>query len=83
MELKNHPSFKDFKELELIEEGDTIRLIDEVIGLDVSNKVIKRTYNPVRLLNTSLEIANSIEIPTDSVTKIRRDTVAKNKIYHG
>ena len=83
VELKNHPSFKDFKELELIEEGDTIRLIDEVIGLDVSNKVIKRTYNPVRLLNTSLEIANSIEILTDSVTKIRRDTVAKNKIYHG
>jgi len=83
VELKNHPSFKDFKELEIIEEGDTIRIIDEVIGLDVSNKVIKRTYNPIRAINTSLEIANSIEILTDSVTKIRRDTVAKDKIYHG
>jgi hypothetical protein len=83
VELRNHPSFKGFEELEVIEEGDTIRIIDEVIGLDVSNKVIKRTYNPVRLLNTSLEIANSIEILTDTVTKIRRDTVAKDKIYHG
>lgn len=83
VELKNHPSFKDFKELEVIEEGDTIRIIDEVIGLDVSNKVIKRTYNPIKAISTSLEIANSIEILTDSVTKIRRDTVAKNKIYHG
>lgn len=82
-ELKNHPSFKDFKELEVIEEGDTIRIIDEVIGLDVSNKVIKRTYNPIKSINTSLEIANSIEILSDSVTKIRRDTVAKDKIYHG
>ncbi len=83
VELKNHPSYKDFSELEIVEEGDTIRIIDEVIGLDVANKVIKRTYNPVRQLNTSLEIANTIEIITDSVTKIRRDTVAKNKIYHG
>ena len=83
VELKNHPSFKDFSELEVIEEGDTIRIIDEVIGLDVTNKVIKRTYNPIRSINTSLEIANSIEILTDSVTKIRRDTIAKDKIYHG
>ena len=83
VELKSHPSFKEFSDLEVIEEGDTIRIIDEVISLDVTNKVIKRTYNPVRLLNTSLEIANSIEILTDSVTKIRRDTVAKDKIYHG
>lgn len=83
VELKNHPSYKDFSGLEVIEEGDTIRIIDNVIGLDVSNKVIKRTYNPLRSINTSLEIANSIEILTDSVTKIRRDTVAKDKIYHG
>ena len=83
IELKNHPSYKEFSQLEVIEEGDTIRIIDEVIGLDVTNKVIKRTYNPIRAINTSLEIANSIEILTDSVTKIRRDTVAKDKIYHG
>ena len=83
VELKNHPSFEDFSNLEIIEEGDTIRIIDEVIGLDVTNKVIKRTYNPIRAINTYLEIANSIEILTDSVTKIRRDTVAKDKTYHG
>jgi hypothetical protein len=83
VELKNHPDFKNYAHLEVIEEGDTIRIIDEVIGLDVTNKVIKRTYNPIRAINTSLEIANTIEILTDSVTKIRRDTVAKDKIYHG
>lgn len=83
VELKNHPSYKELLELEVIEEGDTIRIIDEVIGLDVTNKVIKRTYNPIRAINTSLEIANSIEILADSVTKIKRDTVAKDKIYHG
>lgn len=83
VELKNHPDYKGFKELEVIEEGDTIRIIDEVIGLDAANKVIRRAYNPIRSINTSLEIANSIEMLTDSVASIRRDTVAKGKIYHG
>lgn len=83
IELKNHPAFAQFAALEVIEDGDTIRIIDEILGLDVENKVIKRTYNPIKSINTSLEIANSIELLTDSVTKIQRDTVAKNKLYHG
>ncbi len=83
VELKNHPLYKEYKDLEVIEEGDNIRIIDEVIGLNVVNKVISRTYNPIKSINTSLEIANSIELLTDTVTQIRRDTVSKDKIYHG
>lgn len=83
VELKNHPLYKEYKDLEVIEEGDTIQIIDEVIGLNVINKVISRTYNPIKSINTSLEIANSIELLTDTVTQIKRDTIAKDKIYHG
>lgn len=83
LELKTHPDYSDVSEFEIVEEGDTIRIIDEVMGLDVINKVIKRTYNPLRSINTSLEIANHIELLTDRVTKIQRDTIAKGKLYHG
>lgn len=83
IELKNHPDFTDVSALEVIEEGDTIRIIDEVIGLDILNRVIRRTYNPIKAINTSLEIANHIELLTDTVTRIQRDTVVKNKLYHG
>lgn len=83
VELKNHPSYKEFSDLEVIEEGDTIQIIDEVMGLDVTNKVISRTYNPIKSINTLLEIANSIELLTDTVTQIKRDTVVKDKTYHG
>lgn len=83
LELKNHQDYSGYESLETIEEGDTIRIVDEVMGLDVVNKVIKRTYNPVKAINTSLEIANSIELLTDTVTNIQRNTVAKNKLYHG
>lgn len=83
IELKSHLGFAGFENLETIEEGDTIRIVDEVMGLDVANKVIKRIYNPIRSINTSLEIANHIELFTDTVTKIQRDTVVKDKLYHG
>ena len=83
IELKNHPDYSGYESLETIEEGDTIRIVDDVMDLDVVNKVIKRTYNPIKAINTSLEIANSIELLTDTVTKIQRDTVTKGKLYHG
>ena len=35
----------------------------------LTNKVIKEHITQLRSINTSLEIANSIEIVTDSVTK--------------
>lgn len=83
IELKNHPAFIDVAALEVVEEGDTIRIVDDLMGLDILNKVVKRTYNPLKAINTALEIANRIELLTDTVTKIQRDTLAKGKLYHG
>ncbi len=83
VEFKNHTSYEEFSCLEVIEEGDIIQIIDEIIGLNVTNKVISRTYSPIKSINTSLEIANSIELLTDTVTQIRRETVSKDKIYNG
>lgn len=83
IELKNHPDFLDVVALEIVEEGDAIRIVDELMGLDVTNKVIKRTYNPVKAINTALEIANNIELLTDTVTRIQRETVTKDKLYYG
>lgn len=83
VELKNHPDYVDFKDLETVGVGDTIRIIDKVMNIDISNKVIRRSYNPIKAMNSKLEIANSIELLTDKVTKIQRDTIAKGKTYHG
>jgi hypothetical protein len=83
VELKNHLEYLEFKYLETVGVGDTIRIIDKGMNIDIQNKVIKRSYNPVRAINSKLEIANSIELLTDKVTKIQRDTLAKGKTYHG
>jgi hypothetical protein len=83
VELKSHPDYEEFKDLETVGVGDTIRIIDKAMNIDILNKVVKRSYNPVRAINSKLEIANSIELLTDKVTKIQRDTLAKGKTYHG
>jgi hypothetical protein len=83
VELKNHTDYVEFKDLENVGVGDTIRIIDKAMNIDVINKVVKRSYNPIKSINSKLEIANSIELLTDKVTKIQRDTLAKGKTYHG
>ncbi|MDW7669899.1 MAG: phage tail spike protein, partial [Bacillota bacterium] len=83
VELKNHPDYVDFKDLEKVGVGDTIRIIDKAMNIDIQNKVVKRSYNPIKSINSKLEIANSIELLTDKVTKIQRDTLNKGKTYHG
>lgn len=83
VELKNHPDYEEFKDLEEVGVGDTIRIIDRAMNIDLLNKVVKTSYNPIKSINSKLEIANSIELLTDKVTKIQRDTLAKGKTYHG
>lgn len=68
--------------LELIGVGDTIKIIDEVIGLNVENRILSIQYNPVLEFTTRLEIANKIELLTDAITDIETNVVYKDKEYN-
>ena len=83
--LKNSNEYieKELRDLEIIDVGDTIQLIDPVIGLDLQNRVLSREYNPIFEVNTKLEIANNIELITAKIKQIETSTVHKNKIYNG
>ena len=63
--------------------GDTIRVVDEVINLNIENRIVALEYNPLLRKNTQLEIANAIELLTDKITKIERTTIAKGALYNG
>jgi hypothetical protein len=84
LELKNSEIYKekDLGDLEVIEEGDTIRIIDEELGIDVENRIISRTYNPIFRKTTTLEIANTIEQITTKVKQIETNMVELNKPYN-
>lgn len=83
--LKNSNEYiaKELRDLEVIDVGDTIQLKDYVIGLDVQNRILSREYNPIFEVNTSLEIANNIELITTKINQIETSTVHKGKIYNG
>ena len=85
LELKNSTEYikKGLQDLEVIEIGDTVYLIDDDTGLDTTNRIKKITYNPRYRKNLSVDIANIIEFFTDKVTKIQRSKVGKDKLYYG
>jgi hypothetical protein len=84
LELKNSNEYieKNLQDLEVIGVGDTIRIIDQVIGLDVENRVLSIKYNPIMAINTELEIANTIELITDKINEIDTDTVKQDRLYN-
>ena len=84
LELKNSNEYieKGLQDLEVIGVGDTIRIIDEVIGLDVINRIVSIEYNPEFAVNTKLEIANELELVTDSINEIDTSTVKLGKAYN-
>lgn len=85
LELKNSTEYieKGLQDLEVIGIGDTVYVVDEKTGLDIENRIVSVSYDPRFRKNTSVEIATAIQLFTDAVTKIQRDTVAKGKLYNG
>lgn len=72
LELKNSNEYieKDLVDLEVVECGDSIRMIDNPINLDEISRILSVNYNPIYRKNTSLEIGNILKNITDSFVDI-------------
>jgi hypothetical protein len=68
---------------ESYELGDTIKLIDEDLGLDTSLRIVKESHNTEQRMQGTVEISNFVEDVSDTITTIQTVTVAKNNIYNG
>jgi len=84
VELKNTTEYieKGLQGLEVIGVGDTVRIVDEIIGLDIENRIISIEYNPLKAINTYLEIANTIKDFSDRVKSIKTETVKTDRLYN-
>jgi len=85
LELKNSNTYieKQLQSLEIIEIGDSVRVIDEVIGLDIVNRIKSIEYNPLYRLNTSLEISNVLDKISDTIQRIDNEKVNQEGVYNG
>lgn len=83
--LKNSNEYlrKGLSDLEVIELGDTIKVYDEVIGLDIDNRILSLRYNPIFQVNIEMEITNKIELISDTIDLIETSSVTKEAVYNG
>lgn len=51
----------EFRGLESFNLGDRVRVIDEVLGIDVELRILELTYNPVRRINTSVVLGSRLK----------------------
>lgn len=84
LELKNCQEYreKELGDLEKIEIGDTIRIIDEMLNLDIENRVVSIERNPVAGSVIKVEIANQIELITDKINQIATESIKQGKLYN-
>lgn len=84
VELKNSSEYieKGLQDLEVFDVGDTIKIIDEVIALNVENRIVAIQRNPIFAVNTSVEIANKIELISDKIQQIETEAVGSVKLNH-
>jgi len=82
--LKNSNEYieKQLQDLDIVDAGDAIQIIDPIIGLDVENRVLSIEKNPIFEINTKLEIANTLELITDKINQIETNSVQQDKLYN-
>lgn len=72
-----------FGDSEHFELGDTVKVYDEGLGIDVTTRIVKMSYDIEERMTADVEIANYIPNISDTLTQIERKTITKEKVYNG
>ena len=70
--LQNTQEYRDFAALETISIGDTVRVIHEEDGLDISARMVGYRYNPLTKFYINITLGNYAPKFTDVVKDIKR-----------
>ena len=63
--------------------GDVVSLDYEVLGIDVSLRIVGIAYDPYNPANVSIEVGNLSARLEDDIYRIETETITKEKLYHG
>ena len=69
--------------LEHYELGDTVRVIDADLNLDVLLRIYKESHDTEQRMQGTVEIANFVTDVTDTITQIQTTSIAKDNVYNG
>lgn len=80
VELNTLPEFAG---LEYFELGDTVRIIDEELGINELQRIIRYEYDPRRRIKSKVTIAAHMPSITNQFVRLSQTTVAKDRFYYG
>ena len=69
--------------LEHYELGDTVRVIDDDLSLDLALRIVKESHDTEQRMQGTVEIANFVDDLTDTLTQIQTTSVSKDNVYNG
>lgn len=70
-------------QLESVGIGDTVRVIDEAIHVDVQQSVLEIKRDVIKAINIDVILANSFETLADTLNFIRETAVKKDELIYG
>jgi len=69
--------------LEHYELGDTVKVIDEGLNLEVSLRIVKESHDVNQRMQGTVEISNFVDDLADTLTTIQTTSVSKDNVYNG
>lgn len=72
-----------YGQAEHFELGDTVKVIDEGLNLNLTSRIVRHSYNPLQRMLGYVEIGDYQRDITNTIAQIKTTTVAKNNIYNG
>lgn len=76
-------SLEEYGDLEKVNLGDTVKVFAADLGIEVDQRIVSYGYNPIKKINSNVEIANFIDDLSDTIFKIKRTTIIKEALYNG
>lgn len=73
LDLREQP---DYGELEYFELGDTVTVIDELLGIEVKARIVEWEYNPLKRENTRIKLGNILSDIKGSLSGIAENKKA-------
>ncbi|MDD5502472.1 MAG: phage tail protein [Candidatus Thermoplasmatota archaeon] len=68
---------------EYYELGDTVRVFDEDLNLDVSLRIVKESHDVNQRMQGTVSIGNWVDDLADTLTQIQTTSVSKDNVYNG
>lgn len=70
VELKH---LEEYNDLEYFELGDTVRIVDDMLSVNIQARIVKRTYNVLTETNESITLGNILDDIRGSLSGIKDD----------